>query len=300
MVRLFLSAVSKEAKESLRDRGIRFRELLSYYTLRKHKQCFDYLNQIAQEREEIMIDSGAFTAFNSKIPIELEPFLLWHERLQGECPAIKLKASLDAIGSEELSGFNHQKALDRGLDLFPTYHRGDSRDYLAWLLSLRPDGFLLGLGGIASEQGKVIDDWLAGVFHGLPGESVQTHLFGSSRVVRLKRHGFYSADSSTHSSAARRGWILVPQRGADQQLDYQKPLLWMMVGNSKGHATPGEALDCLKEGEKEVLLAYISQQGFAEQSLKLSHVEREVFNAIQTINQANALVPGEYRRESFL
>src|SRR5271165_1710310 len=108
-------------------------ELISYWDWKKAP--FEKIAALADLRPDLMIDSGAHSAYMQRQEINIKEFLAWHRELLKEVPKVKFKVGLDVIDNPAKNIENTKIFRDSGLDLFPTFHPGsDPLDCLKWFL----------------------------------------------------------------------------------------------------------------------------------------------------------------------
>ncbi len=139
------------------------------------------------KRGPVMLDSGAFTAFNTGKVIDQEALL--RESMSGKYAEA---AALDAIGDPDTSRKNWEWQLERGGDTWPTFHVDEPwallKEYCAksWKVAL---GGMVGL-----EKRHRRDEWLNQVFS--RAWPHRFHAFGVFNERILSRFPFHSADSA--------------------------------------------------------------------------------------------------------
>ena len=301
----FIFSGCSSYRKRLAERGIvGFHELLSYYELAKRKNCWDEINELQTKRGMIMLDSGAFSAFTKNEVIDVQAFIRWHKQLEKECPTVKLKAGLDDIKDCRTSIVNQEATDAAGLDLFPTYHRNDPDDYLAWLLSRsalgevkcnRPPYDYVGLGGIATgalhESDKIalfLDDAYTAICDPEGRPKLRSHLFGISNISLLQLYPGWSNDSTSALMTALYGSIWVPQMDAHSGiLDWSKPMIHLTVSdesNARGKANTHYLT--LKPAQKEIVRQFVASRGFDIEKVMSDAAERQCFCHIMLMEQA--------------
>lgn len=289
----FFSGLASFHKE-LEAAGITgFNELVSYWEVKTKKMGFDWINELSTKRGMIMIDSGAFSAFNSGVHIDIQEFIAWHKQLEKECPQIKIKAGLDDIENPE-NNFKNQQITDAaGLQLFPTYHRQDPEANLDWILEGKYP--LVGFGGLAGgglSEADAIEEWLERAYSRICDSegraTVQTHLFGVANIVFLQRFPAWSNDSAGALWTGSYGKMTLP---AIDPVTYQPK--WDVVmsrfdvsseSNSRGNSNAH--FDTLKPAQKEIIVRYLESIGWDIEKIKTDHAYRKCFAVLMMIEQA--------------
>lgn len=104
--------------------------LVSYVYLEGFKK-----NQADYVYRDWMMDSGAYSAYNSGEVIDLEKYIEDCHRLRAEDPTLKEIIGLDVIGDAAGSVKNNFYMKEKGVDIVPVFHYGEDwgilRDYCA-------------------------------------------------------------------------------------------------------------------------------------------------------------------------
>ena len=167
---------------------------------------------------KIMLDSGAFTAYQQKVSINLSDYIAY---CQENARFLESYVNLDVIpstdnpqGWEEAakqSDRNYQRMKKEGLSPIPVYHFGERR---YWLDKLVQEGApRIGLGGIARRKSSDKKQWLQGCFNYLSQYPVKVHGFGISSLKLLDQYPWDSADSLSWVLTAAMGRITLFQNG---------------------------------------------------------------------------------------
>ncbi len=96
--------------------------------------------------EDVMMDSGAYSAKTKGFKISLEAYSLWLQLYLQEYPQIKHYINLDDLDDPSQSVLNFNKLLSDGLSPMPVYHYGESEEILK---SMCLKNEYIGLGGLA-------------------------------------------------------------------------------------------------------------------------------------------------------
>ena len=151
----------------------------------------------------LMLDSGAFSVWNSGGSVDLEA--LTRESLM---PRWTESVSLDAIGDWQGSKANAIKMRALGSPAMPVFHVGDPWELLDFYCEHWPK---VGLGGMVGAPKKQVGNWLASVF--ARAWPHRFHSFGMTDPNVLLRFPFHSADSSTWCSLGRFGRVIGSGQG---------------------------------------------------------------------------------------
>lgn len=275
-------------RQKASDMGITgFNELLSYYEILKTKMTFEKINEISKERGDIMIDSGAYSAFTQKKPINIQNFIAWHKDLAQACPQITYKAGLDDIGSPEQSIVNQRLTDEAGLKLFPTYHRMDPFSTLQWI---KDSGYKqMGFGGLAGgglTEADKITDWIEEAFSHICDEqgepTIDVHLFGVSNVEIIHQFPPYSNDSAAALFTGGWGAVWLPNlHPQTHQPMWEKPMCRLAISKeSPSQANPNQHYHSLRPGQKQVIADFMESQGFKVQDIIDDYESRCVFTLV--------------------
>jgi hypothetical protein len=161
----------------------------------------------------LMLDSGAFTIWNSGGQVELETLVR-----ESKKPRWTESVSLDVIGDWRGTQANAIKMRALGSPAMPVFHMGDPWELLTFYCSNWPK---VGLGGMVGLNVRHVADWLDGVF--ARAWPHRYHSFGMTNPRLLLRYPFHSADSSTWCSLGRFGTVIGWEDGINQvrQFDAQ-------------------------------------------------------------------------------
>lgn len=135
-MKMYLGATSKEDAKALVQ--VKCSTVLySYYIIRNRPnfQLFD----------DIMLDSGAFSAKTQGVTIYLDAYILWLQLNLPKYPQIKVYVNLDDISDYKQSRKNLLKMRSEGLDPLPVYHYGEPSEILDEMCNERE---YVGLGGL--------------------------------------------------------------------------------------------------------------------------------------------------------
>jgi len=145
-----------------------------------------------------ILDSGAFTAWNSGKPIKLDDYISFIKQLPFK-PTHTVQ--LDVIGDADKSYTNYLKMLEKGISCDPVFTRGSSLELLEKLYDTTD---FVHIGGVASgKNNKKYVDWLMRRIDGR-----KCHWLGMANIRYLKKWRPYSVDSSTFSACARFGVMI--------------------------------------------------------------------------------------------
>jgi hypothetical protein len=174
--------------------------LTSYITAGQYKKLQDW------GFADIMVDSGAYSAWNSGTPIDIDALAEFFLGIQDDPGTVCV--GLDVIGDVNRgwdSARNWNTMRDKGVKCIPTFHAGEDWDVLDYYAE-RTD--FIGYGGIAGQGHRWKD--LVGVIEKafVRYPHVKWHLFGINDVRVVSRFAAYSCDALTWRSGSRFGQII--------------------------------------------------------------------------------------------
>jgi len=144
----------------------------------------------------LMLDSGAFTAFNSGKPIDLEKYCDYIKEVEATFLGNFKCVQLDVIGNEEqtLQNYLYMKN-NKNIDCIPVFTRGSSLETLEELY--RHTDYVM-LGGVAkSYKNKEYVKWFLEKNKDDDGNLRKVHLLGFTNNKFIKHYDIYSCDSSS-------------------------------------------------------------------------------------------------------
>ncbi len=172
---------------------------------------------------DLMLDSGAFSAWNRGTPIDLNKYIGY---LKANKHLLHSYISLDIIPGEsgsagrrnrQLKDYevaargsyeNHQKMRAEGLSPIPVFHQGES---YSWLERMLKDGeAYISLSPFKDVNLKTRQRWLDRTFAILKGSKVKTHGLSATHYIIMRDYPWTSVDSTTWSITPGYGGILVP------------------------------------------------------------------------------------------
>jgi hypothetical protein len=149
------------------------------------------------DRVEILIDSGAFTAWKAGKPIALDGYMRFLESL----PIKPWRYfALDVVHDPAATLRNYRAMLDRGLNPVPVFQRGESP---AMLDEYFKTSDLVGIGGIVGTPGR--RGYLRGIMQHAAGRHVHWLGFNDANFVKALRP--LSVDVTTWVNGGKYGSI---------------------------------------------------------------------------------------------
>jgi hypothetical protein len=228
---------------------------------------------------ELMLDSGAFSAWNKREPeLDLKAYAAFckqHADLLFSCvnmdkiPGIfgQRRSLADIRNSAAKSYDNLQELKSLGVRPIPVFHQNEE---FKWLERMLADGeTYIGL-SLGKEGGGGRFKWLDTIFNMICDSKgkplVRTHGFGITKASLLLPYPWYSTDSTTWSVTPAFGKILIPSPGSDGEPDYSIPPVGIAVSgvpNVANNATQFEGDAFFKgKGTREDYIRRIVEEEF--------------------------------------
>ena len=172
------------------------RLLLSYFYFRR-KNLSEFISRLGY-RPEILIDSGAWSAFNSGVEISVVNYMNY---LQANRDLIDQYISMDVIGDSDLSLYFWLIMRQKGFRPIPVYHYKEDEKFLKYY-ARRSE--IIAIGGTVPEPNKrIVAEWTRLIAWTYP--EIKFHLLGSSSRKIIDTVDLYSVDSSTWIMQAKNG-----------------------------------------------------------------------------------------------
>jgi hypothetical protein len=224
---------------------------------------------------DLMLDSGAFTAWKKGKPVDIgayADYILEHQ------DPIESYVNLDVISGafgrtaaaaevEEAAQMGYKNLLyleSRGLKAIPVIHIREREYWLEAVLDRGYDYIGFSATSLASRTAGVA--WYNAMWSrvinedGLP--TVKVHGFGETSPEILYRYPWYSIDSATWGHCSRYGLIVTPVWSA-QGLRYDLPPQYFYAANKENHRARGDEKDLriIDSAVRERLEEYLQSIG---------------------------------------
>ena len=189
----------------------------------------------SQRRLDLLLDSGAFSAWARQDDIQLETYIDYlkqHRRCASAYLALdkipgRFKAPATATETDEAARISYQNLQvmkAAGLTPIPVFHQGEDFD---WLIRLIEDGEdYIGISPRDFSGAQAQQAWFDKVFTLITDRDghpmVRTHGLGVTKVKFLLRYPFTTVDSTRWTLDAGYGHILLPQ-WRNGGFDYLQP-----------------------------------------------------------------------------
>lgn len=175
--------------------------LVSFFYLKSDR----LRNLYTSPEYNIMLDSGAFSAFTLKKKIRIVDYIRFIKSQE----TIKVYYNLDVIGDERLTWRNQNHMEAAGLHPLPVFHMGESFESLRKCLEY--DYFAIG--GLVGGDARSLCKWLDKVFKFIgPNPRNKIHALGVTSDLVLRRYPWFSCDSTSWLVVSAMGKILIPKK----------------------------------------------------------------------------------------
>lgn len=139
-----------------------------------------------------VMDSGAYSAKNSGVEIDLQAFIATCKELTAADPLLTECFGLDVIGDAKETRKNVERMWKAGVEAIPTYHRGEPEEYLQHYAKNYPK---IALGGVADLRGAAKSNWIQQCFARVWPKKI--HGFGVSGEADILAAPWHSVDSTS-------------------------------------------------------------------------------------------------------
>lgn len=268
----------------------------------------------ASKEIELMLDSGAFSAFTRGQEIDVDAYIRYVKQHRWGIDQIvnvdvipgrsgKTPSQTEVNEAAEQT-YKNLKYMERhGLHPLPVFHFGEDYYYLDRLLD---EGYTyIALGGLA--RGKSPDarrNWLDRTWTRLTTPDgwpiVDVHGFGITAVPILFRYPWASCDSTAWMLTPAYGGIFVP-REKNGQFDFTQTPEIVKLSSKSPTLTEGKHFDNLGKRVREQVLKYIHSEGHDLEELRASWVPRTVMAVryLKSVEQSLDKFPFRHRVRGF-
>jgi hypothetical protein len=162
----------------------------------------EILAEFPKENYRLIVDSGAFSAYNSGHAIELPKYCEFLTDLKKDFNDFDY-VQLDVVFNEEKTKENYKRMLDLGFDPAPVFTRGADFDYFHELIEAKKYIFV---GGV--QRGKGANNFAKWVLENSGNyKEDRVHLLAYVRPDMINHYQPFSVDSSSWTAAGRYGLI---------------------------------------------------------------------------------------------
>lgn len=152
-----------------------------------------------QDQLNIIIDSGAFSAFTKKKTISLDAYNKFIFNLKKRIKSFNF-IQLDVVFNPEMTKLNLIKQQDAGLDPCPVYTRGEKPERFFELIE---QGHYVFVGGV--QRGENYKGFAKFLLEKSKGKKV--HYLAFTKLNFIQKYSPYSVDSSTWCAGSRFGLL---------------------------------------------------------------------------------------------
>jgi hypothetical protein len=145
--------------------------------------CYsNWLDRYQATFSRVLVDSGAYSEFNSGKSVDIGKYKDWAARWRGHADAV---AGLDNISGDWRKSLANYESFPEG---FPTFHETDPPELLAELVAMAQErGGWLGIGMLpATRQVRKGEDWLRAVLAKVP-DGIHVHLWAGRGYTQIRR-----------------------------------------------------------------------------------------------------------------
>jgi hypothetical protein len=148
--------------------------------LLSHALYSDWLDKGYQQSfSRVLIDSGAWSEFNSGVKVDVGKYAEWSKRWLGHADAI---AGLDDISGDWRRSMANYERMPHG---FPTFHETDPPELLRELVAMASQrGQWLGIGLVPPREGK--EQWVRETLSRIP-DGIHVHGWALRRYTHCRR-----------------------------------------------------------------------------------------------------------------
>lgn len=235
-MRIVFSAVKQNA---LLDQLYRLgsRSFLFSYEDKKVIEQVKHLNSYKDDKFLILIDSGAFSAWNRGLEIDIDEYVEFMEKVKEigthhELYFINLDViphkkgttptpeQIEAACQKGIENYNYIKS--KGFSTIHTFHQFDDFKYLHQIMEQCNDNDYIGISPANDQSLESRIKWLKQVYS-IVKDKTRTHMLGLTAIDALEQIPVYSADSSSWINIKRFGELFdfnrmekIPKKSMDK------------------------------------------------------------------------------------
>jgi hypothetical protein len=237
----------------------------------------------------VLIDSGAFSAWQGGVAISLTDYIDYCKRHKNEAASYinldyipgkdgVMDRSREAVEDSAARSFNNLLAMkDAGLHPMPVFHQGE-RFY--WLERMLEEGeTYIGIAPYKRDHQSSIIKWMDQVFTIITDKTgrplIKTHGLGVTACNFCMRYPWTSVDSTSWSIGGGYGTILVPHY-KDDEPDYSRPPINLRLSARKQDQSKG--FDGLTDIQQNAVRKAVADAGISMSELRNTFMGRWRFN----------------------
>lgn len=191
------------------------RFLFSYHYFAKTLETAWFEN-ILKYKPDMILDSGAFTAFTKGVEIAIDKYA---DCLKRHGKHFKFYFNLDVIGNPKKSEDNLKYLQDQGLSPVPVFQRGDTLGNLYAMLERYPR---VAIGGVAGTNDVI--PYLKYFVDRPDIDSRKLHLLGISSAANISYFRPGTCDSSSWTAGMRYGRMTIFKLGKEVSCSFNQYL----------------------------------------------------------------------------
>ncbi len=231
-----------------------------------------YVDDMRRNGAQIFLDSGAFSAKNLGVDIDVNAYcdyIIRNKDIIRVEDGVLMASVLDGIGDPQKTYENQLHMEKCGARPMPCFHYGEDERYLEWYLKHYD---YITFGGMVSAKTDNLIKWLDRIWSkylldGSGRPRVKTHAFGVTTIKLMERYPWHSVDSSSWIQAASFGSVYTPQWG---------PISISEKSPSRHDA--GKHITTFTEVEQQLVKELLASQGFDWQRLSTVYQSRAAYN----------------------
>jgi hypothetical protein len=256
-----------------------------------------------------MIDSGAYSAWSQKNPIDIDEYITFiHTLLKKTQGKDIIYVNLDVLDDHNgcKSYANYRIMRDAGLHPIPVFHAISKPK---WLEKYLEDTDFIAIGAIAKMGSLVRKLSLDSIWNrylldadGMP--VCKVHGMGITSFPLMKRYPWYSIDSTSWLQAGMYGKVFLPRRRNGEWVYTTNPRVLSFSNQSPSVKEKGKHFDNVSPHERRLLKKYLEETGYKEgvsrHHKKKSIIEKGLFNGeaqeVVDYKEEEVVEPGVYNR----
>lgn len=212
-----------------------------------------------QNKIDLFIDSGAFSAWSQKVEIDIQDYISFIKKYN---KYINVYANLDVIG-DPVKTLKNQKIMEKaGLNPLPCYHFNDNKlEYLKYYINNYSYIAVGGMSHLTMSKRVAFFDYIFSKYicdsSGIP--KVKVHGFGLTSLKLMLRYPWYSVDSTSWVVTGRLGSVYVPKPWS-HALDEA----WKVNVSSRSPSKNemGKHISSFSPTQKKQVLEYFEKKGY--------------------------------------
>lgn len=253
--------------------------LESYHYVEKQQ----YVDAMRQNNAKVFLDSGAFSAMNIGVEIDINAYCDYIKRNSDIIKVedgVMLASVLDGIG-DPLKTWQNQLYMEQcGARPLPCFHFGEDERYLEWYIGKYE---YITLGGMVRTKAEDVMWWLDRIWNkylvdGSGRPRLKVHAFGVTTVSLMERYPWHSVDSSS--------WVQATAFGAIYTTEYG-PISISSQSPNKHDA--GRHFSNFTQVEQQAIIKMLKAKGFDWERLSLTYQSRAGYNALAYVELGNIL-----------